>query len=31
MTALTASERETIFRMVGDDHGEWDVFTDDPF
>ena len=31
MTALTAAERETRLSMMGDDHGEWDVFTDDPF
>ena len=31
MTALTAAERETRLSMMGDDHGTWDVFTDDPF
>ena len=30
MTALTASERETRLSMVGDDHTQWDVYTDDP-
>ena len=30
MTALTAAERETRLSMMGDDHGTWDVFTDDP-
>ena len=30
MTALTASERETRLSMMGDDHSQWDVFTDDP-
>ena len=29
MTALTAAERETRLSMMGDDHGTWDVFTDD--
>lgn len=28
---LTVAERETRFSMMGDDHGTWDVFTDDPF
>ena len=27
---LTVAERETRFSMMGDDHGTWDVFTDDP-
>lgn len=27
---LTAAERETRFSMMGDEHGTWDVFTDDP-
>ena len=30
MTALTAAERETRLSMMGDDHGTWNVFTDDP-
>jgi len=28
---LTIAERETHLSMTGDDHGTWDVFTDDPF
>ena len=28
---LTVAERETRLSMTGDDHGTWDVFTDDPF
>ena len=28
---LTIAERETHLNMTGDDHGTWDVFTDDPF
>lgn len=28
---LTAAEREIRLSMMGDNHGEWDVFTDDPF
>ena len=28
---LTVAERETHLNMTGDDHGTWDVFTDDPF
>ena len=28
---LTPSERETRFSMMGDDHSQWDVQTDDPF
>jgi hypothetical protein len=28
---LTVGERETRLSMMGDDHGTWDVFTDDPF
>ena len=31
MTALTAAERETHFNVMGDNHGVWDVFTDDLF
>lgn len=27
---LTAGERETRFSMMGDDHIQWDVYTDDP-
>ena len=27
---LTAAERETRLSMMGDDHGTWNVFTDDP-
>lgn len=27
---LTAAERETRFSMMGDEHGTWEVFTDDP-
>ena len=28
---LTVSERETHFNMTGDNHGTWEVYTDDPF
>ena len=28
---LTVAERETRLSMTGDDHGTWDVFTDDTF
>ena len=27
---LSAAERETRLSMMGDDHGTWNVFTDDP-
>ncbi|TXH45896.1 MAG: hypothetical protein E6Q97_30650 [Desulfurellales bacterium] len=28
---LTPEERETHLNMTGDNHGEWEVFTDDPY
>lgn len=28
---MTAAERETHFNMTGDNHGTWEVFTDDPY
>ena len=27
---LTVAERETRLSMMGDDHAQWDVYTDDP-
>lgn len=28
---LTPEERETHLNMTGDNHGEWEIFTDDPY
>ena len=28
---LQPSERETHLNMVGDDHGHWELFSDDPY